>query len=315
MAIRKIFILAGPTGVGKTEIGFRWALEHRAHIINADSLLFYKGMDIGTGKPPTTKQIQVKHHLINVSSPNIPFSIKQYVEVTKNLIHEVVKKKGKDVLVVGGSGFYLKSFLKPVADYYTFTPKVRNFVRLMEKKGLIYLIASLREVSPEGTGSVDLNNPRRIACALARCLSSGICIPKIETLFYNKNKPFSNYIKHVCLLTATNNIIKQRITSRTEEMLKNYSLVKEVQTLLINGFEKNPSAAKAIGYRETIAWLKKHSNNSITSLKNDIENNTQRLVVKQNKWFSHQLPTDYVLTRSKNDDEILYTKLCSCFNA
>src|SRR5262245_57692386 len=110
-----LHVLTGPTAVGKTEWALRWAEQRGAEIVSCDSLLFYRGMDIGTAKPTRDEQARVRHHLIDICDLTDRMDVTQFVTRAKAAVDEI-RSRGRNVLVTGGSGFYLKAFLAPVAD-------------------------------------------------------------------------------------------------------------------------------------------------------------------------------------------------------
>lgn len=316
-------MLAGPTAVGKTALALRWAKEHGAQILNADALLFYRGMDIGTAKPSRAEQAQVPHHLIDILPPAEPMTVKRYTQMAEQAVEAITRTHKCPVLVVGGSGFYLKSFFEPVADTVEPDAAVRAGVDALETEGLAALLAALHKASPDGTGSVDLLNPRRVARALERCLITGKSIPALEADFASQPRPFAGYDKRLCLLLAPNETLHPRIEARTTAMLA-HGLIDETRTLLEAGIERNPAAASAIGYRETIAYLKGRAQQTSRSalpaptspaeLAAQINLNTRRLVAKQRKWFRTQVRADRTLERTASaSDDALYNALCACF--
>ena len=110
-----LHVLTGPTAVGKTEWALRWAEENGAEIVSCDSLLFYRGMDIGTAKPSAMELSRVAHHLVDICSPSERMDVAAYVGLARKAV-EGILGRGRRVLVVGGSGFYLRTFLGPVTD-------------------------------------------------------------------------------------------------------------------------------------------------------------------------------------------------------
>src|SRR5579871_1749355 len=109
-----IHILTGPTAAGKTELALRWAERHGAEIVSCDSLLFYRGMDIGTAKPTKAEQARVPHHLVDILDVAERMDVARFVMLARVAV-EAIAARGRAVLVVGGSGLYLKTFFAPVA--------------------------------------------------------------------------------------------------------------------------------------------------------------------------------------------------------
>src|SRR5882757_7888469 len=101
-----LHLLTGPTAVGKTEWALRWAERNGAEIVSCDSLLFYRGMDIGTAKPTAAERARVPHHLIDLCEPTEPMNVTTYVTRARQTVDEIAGR-GRAVLVTGGSGFYL----------------------------------------------------------------------------------------------------------------------------------------------------------------------------------------------------------------
>src|SRR6185295_6125696 len=109
-----LHVLTGPTAVGKTEWALRWAEKNGAEIVSCDSLLFYRGMDLGTAKPTAAERARVPHHLIDICEPTAAMNVSHYVTLARRAVEDIAGR-GRALLVTGGSGFYLKSFFAPVA--------------------------------------------------------------------------------------------------------------------------------------------------------------------------------------------------------
>lgn len=282
-----LYLLTGPTGVGKTELALDWAGKNEAEILSCDSLLFYRGMDIGTAKPSLSEQLQVIHHGIDVSPVDQQFNIKSYIDLAKQVVKSV-QENGKKLLIVGGSGFYLKSFFSPVVDHIDVPDSLnKEVLELYERSGLDGLMSELLKLNPQGVGDLDVLNHRRVIKALLRCRASGKTLLELKASFDAQQSPFAAYEKKICIVDRNPEVLKERIRSRVFEMIR-LGLIDEVELLIQQGIEKNPSAANAIGYRETIAWLKNH-NSSKTDLAEAIILNTKKLVAKQRKWYRTQI--------------------------
>ena len=120
-----VHVLTGCTAVGKTEWALRWAEAHGAEIVSCDSLLFYRGMDIGTAKPTVAERARVPHRLVDICEVTERMDVTRYVALARASLAEIAAR-GREALVVGGSGFYLKAFFAPVADDVAVTPKIRS---------------------------------------------------------------------------------------------------------------------------------------------------------------------------------------------
>jgi tRNA dimethylallyltransferase len=295
-----LHLLTGPTAVGKTEWALRWAERHRAEIVSCDSLLFYRGMDIGTAKPTEGERARVPHHLIDIVEVRERMDITDYVSRARAAVAEILGR-GRPVLVTGGSGFYLKSFLGPVADAVEVPAAVRSEVAALPP-GIA--LARLRELNPAGLGSLDQANPRRVSRALERCLASGRTLAELAEAFALQPGPFSAFAVSLTRLDREPAALARRIEERAGAMLA-AGLVEEVERLRAAGLEENPSAARAIGYREVIAML--DGVLPAHELAAAISRNTRALVKKQRTWFRTQLPAHRIVdVDTLRDEAVLF---------
>ena len=248
---RTLYILTGATAVGKTEWALRWALENDAEIVSCDSLLFYRGMDIGTAKPSAEELARVPHHLIDLLEVDEPMNIARYAALAKAAV-EAIAGRGKRVLITGGSGFYLKSFFAATSVKIQVSPEFRAQVAGIEAaSGLGGLLERLEGLNPQGLGSLDSENPRRVVRALERCLASGLTLSQLQTAFAALPAPFADWSLRLVRLDRPIEALERRIEQRVRGMLA-AGLVEEVKRLLERGLASNPSASKAIGYRDGI---------------------------------------------------------------
>lgn len=277
-----LHVLTGCTAVGKTERALAWAERRGAEIVSCDSLLFYRGMDIGTAKPTAAEQSRVPHHLIDILDVTERMDVTRYVTRARAAIDDITAR-GRPVLVVGGSGFYLKSFLAPVADEVAVSPAIRAEVTALAPAEAL---ARLQALNPGGLGTLDTANPRRVARALERCLASGRTAAELAADFARLRGPFADWSVAVTVLERSPEDLQARIARRVAAML-DAGLVEEVRRLAAAGLRNNPSAARAIGYREVLDCL--DGVLPATDLAAAIEKNTRALVKKQRTWFRTQL--------------------------
>lgn len=284
---RVIHVLTGCTAVGKTELALRWAEANGAEIVSCDSLLFYRGLDLGTAKPAKTELARVPHHLIDVCEVTEQMDVTVYVTQARTAIDDILRRDRR-VLVTGGSGFYLKAFFAPIADDIEVPDGLRAGVRArLERDGLDALVAELRQLNPAGLGALDVRNPRRVLRALERCRASGRTVAELKEDFTAQPAPFADCEVKLVELVREKTELERRIEQRVAGMLR-AGLVAEVRELLAKGLKQNPSAAKAIGYRETIDFIEgRRPEGELTAT---IAQNTRALVKKQRTWFKTQLP-------------------------
>ncbi|MSU65487.1 MAG: tRNA (adenosine(37)-N6)-dimethylallyltransferase MiaA [Opitutus sp.] len=283
-----LHVLTGPTAVGKTEWALRWAEENAAEIVSCDSLLFYRGMDLGTAKPSAAERGWVPHHLIDVCALTERMDVTDYVTMARAAVADI-SGRGRRVLVSGGSGFYLKAFFGPVADEIGVPESVRAEVRNLS---LVEAVERLRALNPAGLGALDTANPRRVTRALERCLSSGRTLADLAEAFARQSPPFADYRVELARLDREPDDLARRIEARIAAMLQ-AGLVEEVRGLRAAGLEQNPSAAHAIGYREVIAML--DGKIPAAGLAEAVAQSTRALVKKQRTWYRTQLPAHRVL--------------------
>ena len=282
-----IHVVTGCTGVGKTEWALARAAEIGAEIVSCDSLLFYRGMDIGTAKPTAAERSRVAHHLIDIRAVTEPVDVTEYARLAAGAVADVAAR-GRRVLVVGGSGFYLKSFFAPVADAVAVPAELRaRIAARYDAEGLPSLVAELRSLNPGGLGSLDTANPRRVVRALERCLASGETLAGLAAAFAAQPPPFPGWRVELTELTRAATELERRIAERTAQMIR-AGLVDEVRRLVEAGLSRNPSASKAIGYREVVDMTEGRLKPE--ALEATIAGNTRALVKKQRTWMRTQLP-------------------------
>lgn len=299
-APRWLNILSGCTAVGKTAVALAWAGQNHAEIVSCDSLLFYRGMDIGTAKPTPAERARIPHHLIDICPVRECMDVRTYVARAAAAIDEIAAR-GRSVLIVGGSGFYLKTFFGPVADDIAIDPALRVAVeQQLAAEGLPALVRRLEALNPGGLGSLDRQNPRRVVRALERCLAAGRSLNALQEEFRARPSPFADWDVRLVEIARAPDDLRCRIRRRVQTMLA-AGLIDEVRSLRAAGLEENPSAARAIGYRETLDWLTT-GNGDVARLREEIAQNTWRLVRKQRTWFRTQLPAHPVLTVAADEE-------------
>ena len=293
--------LIGPTAVGKTALAIDWARANNAEILCADAPLVYKGMDIGTAKPTAAEQRAVRHHGIDLVDVGERFSVADYIAAAKKIIADI-SLRGENILIVGGSGFYIKSFFEPVTDGLDVPEEVSARVaEVFEKTGAEGLLKELINVGGGNLDGLDVKNPRRVQKALERCLASGKSFQQIRQEFLNQPQPYPDCEKKLTMLIREKDDLENRIAQRVDMMLSD-GLIDEVAQMRMMGIENNPQAASVIDYRETLLYL--DGKISLPELKTMIVQDTIALARKQRTFFK-QLPVDETILLAPNEKAII----------
>jgi tRNA dimethylallyltransferase len=286
----KLYFLTGCTAVGKTSLSLELARFLDAEILSCDSVQVYRGAHIGSAKIKPEERADIPHHGLDLCAPNETFNIGRYVEYAQSIIDQV-RKKNKALLVVGGAGFYLKSFFANVVDDIVVPENARQEVQsLHEKFGLPALQREIERYGPVDLNPSDWHNPHRLVNILAKQRVTGRSQIELKQKFPKNNCPFNNFSRKVILLERHPESLGGRIRTRVEEMFR-LGLVEEVRKL----GAMHPPLAHAIGYREVKAYLDGGEKIAEEALKGAIVRATHRLVKKQRTWFRRQIPIDYCI--------------------
>ncbi len=280
-----VVIISGPTCSGKTALAIKTALETDAEIISCDSVQLYRGMDVGSAKPPAAELAAVRHHLIDVADVGEKFDVARYVELAKAAFADI-RSRGKNVVVAGGSGFYLKSWFCAVADEMEIPQAVAEFAAQTERLGAQALARELLKVSPDAANLVDLNNPRRTKNALERCLAAHKTVGELLAEFAKLPCPYGDFEKKLVLIDRPDAEMIARIAERTKKMIAD-GLIEETRRLLELGLKNNPAARNSTGYKQAIEFVESGSTDT-DKLAEEICVQTMSLVRKQRKYFRTQ---------------------------
>jgi len=287
--------LVGPTGVGKTALSQELALEFNAEIVNSDSLLFYRGMDIGTAKP---KKILVPHHLIDCANLDEHFDIEKFRNLALSTIAAIHNKK-KNVFIVGGSGFYLRALTQGLYK----VPQVSYEVRAqLEKEETGALYERLKKLDSEGSAPIHPHDRYRTIRALEMILLSGKKVSQIKKDFEKSQINTQLDITYVGL-NLPRLELHQKIQERTKNMLGE-GLEQEVKTLL-GQYPAETRSLQSVGYKQMISYVKNEI--SLAQCEEEIVQRTRQLAKRQLTWFRHQVCATWfhpVIDRSKIYDFI-----------
>ena len=173
MSGKRLIVIVGPTGSGKTDLSIAVSEHFAAPIISTDSRQFYRGMAIGTAQPSREQMARVEHHLVDCLDVSEEFNCGAYERVAMERLNELFEKHDT-VVAVGGSGLYIKALCEGMDDLPDAEPALREeLLRRLETEGLESLVEQLRELDEEYYNEVDRCNPQRVLRAVEVCLTTG----------------------------------------------------------------------------------------------------------------------------------------------
>jgi len=263
--MKKVIVIVGPTGSGKTGLSVKLAQHFHAEIMNGDSVQVYKGLDIGSAKIKPQEKQNIKHHLLDVVSIEEDYSVYHFQKDIRKLIENIDLP-----MIVGGTGLYIQAALY---DYeFIESSRDKDFEESHEHESNELIYQKLVELDPEI--KIEINNRRRLLRAYEQALLG-------EPRSQKKKKDTLLYDALILYLDLDRTILEQRLRTRLEMQLEE-GFIEEVQKLR----EKNIHI-HAIGYKEIDAFL--DGQYTLDEAKEAIIKSSKRLAKKQKTWFKNQM--------------------------
>ncbi len=276
---QRIVVILGPTAVGKTGLGVDLARRFGGEIVSADSMQVYCGMDVGTATPTPGEMGGVSHHLINIIPPTEPFSAGRFKELAREALAQI-SSRGCLPIVVGGTALYVRVLLYdfPLAELPADHELRKRLKRVVENRGSRVLHRQLEDVDPGSAERIHPNDVKRIIRALE-------VFAKTETTMTEWRRRTSREPVYDALkigLRMDRGVLYDRIDRRVDMMVE-HGLIEEVRSLLDSHGSLSPTAARALGYRETVAYLRGEV--QLDQCIESIKRNTRRFAKRQLTWF------------------------------
>ena len=277
-----VTVIVGPTAVGKTAFAIELAKIANAEIVSADSRYFYRGMDIGTAKPTPEERQSIPHHLIDVADPDETWSLALFQQKAYDAIASI-HERGKNVIVVGGTGQYIRALLQGWSPPTMEADLVMRSVLedWANEIGPMEIHKKLAILDPIAAGKIDYRNVRRTIRALEVIFGSG------QRFSEQRKVTESPYSFLILGLNRSRSSLYQRIDQRIDQMIRQ-GFIEEVAGLLEKGYSPALPSMSAIGYREISAYL----NHEITldEAIRLIKQRTRNFVRRQANWFKTNDP-------------------------
>ena len=292
--MNKLIFIGGSTATGKSELAIEIAVELGGEILNADSMQLYRGMDIGTAKLSEAERSGIKHHLIDVVDPSEDVTVSWYQEEARKIIDNLLQIK--PVVVVGGTGLYIKAILDDL-NFPETNEEVRDSLnQLAEKIGADALHERLAKLDPAAALAIPKENIRRVVRALE--------VIEITGKPFTANLPRAGSTKYPDAiqfgLEHDRESLDERIERRVDEMWEK-GFVEEVKTLLNSPLGR--TAKQAIGYSQIINYLNDECSESDAKELTKIA--TRQYARRQETWFKRDERINWVPTGSNRKELVL----------
>lgn len=269
-----IVVIVGPTGVGKTKLSVELAKKINAEIINCDSMQVYKELNIGTAKVTEEEKEGVKHYLLDIVEPNELYTVYDYQRDCRKKIEEI-EKRGKNVIIVGGTGLYVKAALY---DYrFETDTKHRNYKDMSN----LELLTAIRE--KDNSVDIHLNNRQRLERALEKLENDG---------HFDKNGNIKLYDFYTIGLTTDRKHLYEIINKRVDEMFEN-GLLEEVKNLYDQKIHSK-AINTGIGYKELYQYF--DGEVTLEEAKENIKKSSRRYAKRQYTFFNNQMDVKWFTT-------------------
>ena len=277
--MKKVIVICGPTASGKTKLSIELAKKINGEIISCDSMQIYKEMNIGTAKVTKQEMQGIPHHLIDFVSPEQRYSVADYKKDAKKAIKQVFQK-GKNPIIVGGTGLYIDSLIYEI-EYQNieFDKNYRNKLeQRVEKEGLEKLYNEAKQIDEQAIKKISPNDQKRILRILEIYNATGKTKTQQE-IESRKKMPEYEYL--VYALKWDREILYERINKRVDLMIEQ-GLIEEVKTILKN-HKEFPTAMQGLGYKEVVEYLEGKTTKQEMCEKIKME--TRRYAKRQMTWF------------------------------
>lgn len=282
----KTIVICGATATGKSDLAVALAQEIGAEIINADSMQIYKGMDIGTAKLAPAERGGIEHHMLDVLSVSQDSTVAWYQELARHSVTQI-HGRGKNAIIVGGTGLYIKSILDDLNFPDTDADVRQKLTEEAKEFGIVQLFQRLELLDPAAAAAIDRQNERRVIRALEVIEITGkpftANLPREDSSLYPDALQFG--------LVMDRAELGERVEARVDRMWES-GFVDEVDRLISEGITKATTARRALGYAQIIAMRSGEITEDLAI--EETKRATRQYVRRQETWFSRDLRINWI---------------------
>lgn len=295
-----VIAVIGPTASGKTAVSVELAKIYNAEIISADSMQIYKGMDIASAKPTEEEKQGIEHHLMDFLPPGEKYSVARYCADAGKKAEEI-RKRNKNIIVCGGTGLYIDSFLGNISfEEQPDNTGVRNELKKrLETEGMAVLFDELKTIDPETADTLHINNEGRILRALETYILTGEKPSVLRERSRQKPSPYETV--YIFLNYENRETLYDRINGRVDIMMER-GLIEEAKEYF--SLSDSSTASQAIGHKELIPYLLGEI--TLDEATENLKRATRNYAKRQLTWFRRNKEAHTVFCdRYSNSDEII----------
>ena len=282
----KTIVICGATATGKSDLAVALAQEIGAEIINADSMQIYKGMDIGTAKLAPAERGGIEHHMLDILSVSQDSSVAWYQELARQSVTQI-HGRGKNAIIVGGTGLYIKSILDDLNFPDTDADVRQKLTEEAKEFGIVQLFQRLEQLDPAAAAAIDRQNERRVIRALEVIEITGkpftANLPREESSLYPDALQFG--------LVMDRAELGERVEARVDRMWES-GFVDEVDRLISEGITEATTARRALGYAQIIAMRSGEITEDLAI--EETKRATRQYVRRQETWFSRDARISWI---------------------
>lgn len=285
-----LFVILGPTGIGKTELSIHIAKMLDTFIISSDSRQIYKELKIGTAAPSAENLKEIKHFMIAEKSIFDYYSAGKYEIEVLQILENIFQTKDY-ALLAGGSGMYIDAVCNGIDDLPEVDSQIRkNLCKKYDSEGIESIRFDLKRLDPEFYAEVDLQNSKRILKALEVCIQTG----KKYSSFRKNSKKSRNFSIIKIGINTEREILYQKIDARVDKMFEE-GLIDEAKEFIAH---KNLNSLNTVGYKELFPYFEEEYD--LDEAKRLIKRNSRHYAKRQLTWFSRDKEINWFNVDEKN---------------